>query len=305
MRPGTPRHDDALVMTVFDADDTPPPARPDLPRYESYSSLSTFEGCPQRYAYRYVERLPGIVTRSQYAFGSAIHAAFEAFVRARIAARGSWLPGPGVDALWTAFGASVDASGCTTAEIARYRSRAGPVLARFLEAEASSGSEPVGVELGFGVDVAVPGDGHPARFVGYIDRVDRRPDGGVDVVDYKTGKPRDQAEVDTDLQLTAYAFALARGGLRDPATGETLPAPVRVGLYFADPGIMAWTSRTPDQVAAFGDRLTAVVRRIREREFPARPAEGRCRRCEYRTTCVASAAGGSRETGPGAGRAGQ
>jgi hypothetical protein len=76
---------------------------------------------------------------------------------------------------------------------------------------------------------------------------------------------------------------------------------VRVGLYFADPGIMAWTSRTPDQVAAFGDRLTAVVRRIRAREFPARPAEGRCRWCEYRTTCVASAAGGSRETAPGAG----
>jgi RecB family exonuclease len=279
------------VKTSLDLADTGPVAPPDLPRYESYSSLSTFEGCPRRYEFRYVERLPGIVIPSQFAFGSAIHAAFEAFVRARIAARGSWLPGPGADDLWNAFGASIDASGCTADEIARYRNRAGPVLARFLETEQTSDSLPVGVELGFGVDVAVPGDGRPARFVGYIDRIDRRPDGGVDVIDYKTGSPRGQADVDADLQLTAYAFGLSCGGLRDPATGETLPAPVRVGLYFADPGLMVWTSRTPAQVAAFGDRLAAAVRRIRGRDFPARPAEGRCRWCEYRTACGASAAG--------------
>ena len=263
---------------------------PSLPRYESYSSLSTFEGCPRRYAFRYVERLPGVVTPSQYAFGSAVHAAFEAFVRARIAARGSWLPGPDLETLRSAFGGAIDASGCTAGEIARYRERAEPVLTRFREADLASGAEPIGVELGFGVDVAVPGDGRPARFVGYIDRIDRRPDGGVDVVDYKTGAPRSRADVDADLQITAYAFGLSQGGLRDPATGATLPAPVRLGLYFADPGVTMWTTRTADQVAAFGDRLAAAVRRIRGREFPAAPAQGRCRWCEYRTTCPASAA---------------
>jgi RecB family exonuclease len=278
------------VNTTFEMDGSPAGAPAPLPRYESYSSLSTFEGCPARYAYRYVERLPGIVTPSQYAFGSAVHAAFEAFVRARIAARDSWLPGPGADALWDAFGTSIDASGCTTDDIARYRDRATPVLARFLEVEQASVTQPIGVEMGFGVDVVLPGDERRTRFVGYIDRVDRRPDGGVEVIDYKTGRPRDQADVDADLQLTAYAFGLSRGGLRDPATGETLPAPVRVGLYFAEPGITVWTARTAGQVAAFEDRFTAAVTRIQSRDFPASPDARRCRWCEYRTACAASAA---------------
>ncbi len=278
------------MKTTSDTGGLPAGAPSDLPRYESYSSLSTFEGCPARYGFRYVERLPGIVTPSQYAFGKAIHAAFEAFVRARIAARDSWLPGPDAATIASAFGIAIDGSGCTADEIARYRERAGPVLARFLEAEEASDGEPIGVELGFGVDVDLPGDGGRSRFVGYIDRIDRRPDGGVEVLDYKTGSPRSQADVDADLQLTAYAFALVRGGVRDPATGAALPAPARVGLYFADPGITVWTRRSADQVAAFGERLTAAVRRIRLRDFPARPAEGRCRWGEYRTTGLASAA---------------
>jgi len=268
----------------------PPGTLAELPRYESYSSLSTFEGCPARYAFRYVDRLPGIVTPSRYAFGKAVHAAFEAFVRARIAARDSWLPGPDAATIASAFGLAIDASGCTADEIARYRERAEPVLARFLEAELASKSEPIGVELGFGVDVDLPGDGRRARFVGYIDRIDRRPDGGVEVIDYKTGSPRSQADVDADLQLTAYAFALARGALRDSTTGAALATPVRVGLYFAEPGITVWTRRSAGQVAAFGERLIAAVRRIRLRDFPARPADGRCRWCEYRATCPASAA---------------
>ena len=265
-------------------------AVPPLPKYESYSSLSTFEGCPRRYALRYVERQTGIVTPTQYAFGSAVHAAFEAFVRARIAARDSWLPGPNLETLRSAFGGAIDASGCTHDEIARYRERAEPVLTRFFRAEIASAAEPVGVELGFGVDVAVPDDGRPTRLVGYIDRIDRRPDGGVEVVDYKTGSPRGQADVDADLQLTAYAFGLARGGLRDPASGITLQAPARLGLYFAEPGITVWTTRTADQVTAFGERFVAAVRRIRQRDFPASPAQGRCRWCEYRAMCSASAA---------------
>ena len=43
-----------------------------LPPRESYSSLTTYEYCPRRYAFRYVERLPGEVPPGQFAFGSAI-----------------------------------------------------------------------------------------------------------------------------------------------------------------------------------------------------------------------------------------
>jgi len=130
-----------------------PPARPSmadgpLPTYESHSSLSTYRECPLRYGYRYVERLPGEV-------------------------RADGVSGPGPELLQATVDAELDASGLTRDEIAGARLRAAPVLARFLEMEAGRDAEPVAVELGFGVPVALPGDAGGVRFVGYLDRVDR------------------------------------------------------------------------------------------------------------------------------------
>jgi len=260
-----------------------------LPAYESHSSISVYRGCPLRYGFRYVERRPGEVSPGQFAFGNAVHKAFEAFGLARIRARAESSPEPGRETLQVALDAKLTRSGLSPDEVEDARRRAGPVLARFLALEAGTTAEPVAVELGFGVDVALPGDctGEPGavRFVGYVDRVDRAPDGSTEIVDYKTGRARSQADVDADAQLTAYAFGCARGGLRDPATRETLPPASRLGLYFAESGALAWTTRTDDQLAAFEAGLVETVGRIHAREFAARPAPWRCRWCEYRNEC--------------------
>jgi putative RecB family exonuclease len=255
-----------------------------LPARESHSSLSTYAACPRRYAFRYVERLPGEVPRWWFTFGSAVHRAFEAFDRARIRARRDGMPAPGYGILARSFGEAVDAAGCEPEEVARYRARSAPVLLAYLERAVTSDAEPIGVELGFGIDVPVAGDAAPVRFVGYIDRIDRRSDGAIEVIDHKTGKPRSQDEVDRDRQLTAYAFACARSGLRDPATGEILPAAERLGLHFAESGLMVWTTRSAEELDAFGAGLVAEVGAIRRREFEPRPGTA-CRWCEYRATC--------------------
>jgi RecB family exonuclease len=269
-----------VIDTIVPADLTTLP----LPARESHSSLSTYAACPRRYAFRYVERLPGEVPHWWFTFGSAVHRAFEALDRARILARREDTPAPGYDVLAQAFGAAVDAAGCEPEDAARYRARSGPVLRAYLERAVTSDAEPVGVELGFGVDAPVGDDEPPVCLVGYIDRIDRRSDGAIEVIDHKTGRLRSQEDVDRDRQLTAYAFACARGGLRDPATGEILPAPARLGLHFAEPGLMVWTTRSAEELDAFGARLVAEVGAIRRREFAPRPGNA-CRWCEYRATC--------------------
>ncbi|MCJ7711734.1 MAG: PD-(D/E)XK nuclease family protein, partial [Chloroflexi bacterium] len=122
-----------------------------LPARESHSSLSTYAACPRRYAFRYVERLPGEVPRWWFTFGSAVHAAFEAFDRARIRVRRDGMPAPGLEVLTRVFGEAVDAAGCDPDEAARYRARSETVLRAYLDRVSASDAEPVGVELGFGI----------------------------------------------------------------------------------------------------------------------------------------------------------
>ena len=304
-------------MTIAEVPTTRlPAADAPLPAYESYSSMSTYEACPRRYAFRYVERLPGEVSPGQFAFGNAIHKAFEIFIRQRIRVRAEDAPEPGLEVLQRACEQVLERAGLEPEELAGTRVRAGPVLARFLEREASSLSTPVAAELGFGVDVAVaaevaaeapaevpaeapaevpaeaPAETSTFRFVGYVDRVDRAPDGSTEVLDYKTGRARGQVDVDADRQLTAYAYACARGALRDPRTGETLPPASRLCLYFADSGTEVSTERTPVQLAAFERDLVAMAGRVRRREFDARPDAWRCRWCEYRNLCPDARRGG-------------
>ena len=274
------------------AEDTPAPrsmADAPLPAYESHSSISVYRACPLRYGFRYVERRPGEVSPGQFAFGNAVHKAFEAFGLARIRARTESSPEPSLEVLQGALDAKLARSGLTPDEVDDARRRALPVLDHFLALEAATAAEPVAVELGFGVDVALPCDGTveagAVRFVGYVDRVDRATDGSTEIVDYKTGRARTQADVDADAQLTAYAFGCARGGLRDPATGETLPPASRLGLYFAESGALAWTTRNDEQLASFEAGLVETVGRIHARAFAARPAPWRCRWCEYRGEC--------------------
>ena len=59
----------------------PPPLRRD---YLSYSAVRTFQGCPLKYRFRYIDGLPEACVSSSLVFGSAIHAAVEFFFRQQL-----------------------------------------------------------------------------------------------------------------------------------------------------------------------------------------------------------------------------
>ena len=118
-------------------------------------------------------------------------------------------------------------------EAARYRARSGPVLLAYLERSVRSDAEPVGG--GARLRGRRPGadDEVPVRFVGYIDRIDRRPGGAIEVIDHKTGKPRSQDECGPGppahgLRLRLRPGRPPRPGDRRGAAGRGTPrAPLR------------------------------------------------------------------------------
>jgi DNA helicase-2/ATP-dependent DNA helicase PcrA len=249
-----------------------------LPPRFSYSSLNTYERCPLQYAFSYVYRLPEPARpRAPLAFGSTAHEAFEAFTRERRERLARGEPAPTQADLERMFLArwKPQAFGDRETEAAFGR-RVGQLLDNFWRGELAAASEALAEELQFTL-VLDPGDGTAAvRISGEIDRIDRLPSGGVEVVDYKTGHPGSQKDVHHNLQLTIYALAC-----RD-ALG--LGTPERVTLYFTELGQRMSTTRTDEQLDAARAELIARVQPIRAGVFHATPGPV-CRRCDFRAVC--------------------
>lgn len=67
--------------------------------YISYSAVRTFQVCPLKFRFRYLDGLPESCTSSSLVFGSSIHAAIEACFQALLVGE----PPPDLDALMAAY----------------------------------------------------------------------------------------------------------------------------------------------------------------------------------------------------------
>jgi DNA helicase-2/ATP-dependent DNA helicase PcrA len=115
----------------------------------------------------------------------------------------------------------------------------------------------------------------PTSVVGRIDRIDRRPDGSVAIVDYKTGKARDQENADESLQLSLYAIAAQE------KWGYTVGALI---FYNLQENVAVTTTRTEPQLLGARSRVAAAAQGIADGLFKAKPGM-HCNFCAYRSLC--------------------
>jgi DNA helicase-2/ATP-dependent DNA helicase PcrA len=253
-----------------------------LPGSFSYTQFDTYGRCPLRYALQNVYRVPTAETVAAFTFGSTAHAAFEAFTRERRerAARGE--PPPTREDLGQLFAAEWKPTGFPDATSEQtYRRRAATLLDNFWQGELATVGTALHEELGFVLRLD-PGDGTPiVRIGGFIDRIDRLPSGGIEVLDYKTGRPGTQKSVNESLQLSIYALACRE------ALG--LGTPERVTLYYTEAASRMSTTRTDEQLDAARDQLLALAAQVRSGDFHATPSADSCHWCDYRAICPSRA----------------
>jgi DNA helicase-2/ATP-dependent DNA helicase PcrA len=113
--------------------------------------------------------------------------------------------------------------------------------------------------------------------IGRIDRIDARPDGSVAIVDYKTGKARDQKGADESLQLSLYAIAAEeRWGYK-----------VRALIFHnLENNIPVITTRGASDLLAARQAVTKAAEGIAAGRFEARTGM-HCNFCAYRSLCPA------------------
>jgi len=114
---------------------------------------------------------------------------------------------------------------------------------------------------------------------GIIDRVDKLPDGTVEIIDYKTGKRMpSQKQVDKNNQLSLYAI-----GLKDRWPQLQLEN-LSLSLYFLKFGEKIKTRRNEKDLIAAKNGIIETIHQIKRSNFNPHPSP-LCPWCGYRNIC--------------------
>jgi len=115
--------------------------------------------------------------------------------------------------------------------------------------------------------------------VGRIDRMDKLPDGGVVITDYKTGKPRSQEDADDSLQLSVYALA---------AREKWKYRPDRLAFYNLEENTSVFSQRSEGALQNARAKVEEVAAAIAAGKFDPKPSFAACKFYAYRSLCPAT-----------------
>jgi putative RecB family exonuclease len=249
----------------------------------SFSRVTTFEQCPRRYRYRYVDGVQEGFDSVESFMGRQVHAAIEWLYEQRDRQGGK----PTIEQTVAWYCAAWDAAVSGGPRVVRvvkegttlegYRRTGAEMLSRFHQSRFSRDRlVTVGNERYFRVKMA---SGH--EFQGYIDRLARDEDGTLHVIDYKTGRKNGRGFTGKEAdQLEAYALAMFVQNPEDE---------MELVLEFLRLGDRVRKRVARSDAASIERRLTERIRALESSSvFPPNPGV-LCRWCGYNDICEGAA----------------
>jgi DNA helicase II / ATP-dependent DNA helicase PcrA len=245
----------------------------------SATDIETYRTCPLKYKFARVFRIPSEPTLNQR-FGILVHQVLERY-HSVSSPGGPSLRGPqgetrsrGLPELLNLLEAGWRRGGFGDSEEERQlRAKATQSLVRYHDRFRDEDAEPVWFEKSFQFRMG------PHLLRGRVDRVDRLPGGGYELIDYKTGRPKSAAQLREDVQLSLYAV-----GARE---SWQLEAAQQAYYYVLD------DEKVPvERSDADRDWITQTVLEVAEgiqsQGFEPTPSWTACSMCDYRIACPAA-----------------
>jgi DNA helicase II / ATP-dependent DNA helicase PcrA len=244
----------------------------------SASDIETYRTCPLKYKFARVFRIPSEPTLNQR-FGILVHQVLERYHANAMSPAGTSSRGPegeisNLPTLLNLLDAGWRRGGFGDSEEERqFRAKATQALVRYHDRFRDEDAEPVWFERSFQFRIG------PHLLRGRVDRVDKLPEGGYELIDYKTGRPKSVAQLRDDVQLSLYAV-----GARE---AWQLEAPQQAYYYVLDDAKVP-VPRSEEDRDWITETVFEVADGILGQGFEPTPSFAACSVCDYRIACPAA-----------------
>jgi DNA helicase-2/ATP-dependent DNA helicase PcrA len=241
----------------------------------SYSQISTYQQCSLKYRFQYIERKP-TKPSPHLAFGETVHNTLRDFHN-EFPARESSLEEllKFYETNWLAEGYK------DPGEEGRFKKEGERILKGYYLTAIKNPNLPLWLEESFKFLVG------NCEVWGRIDRVDRLPGGGWEIIDYKTGKKRidergleadlDPREINENFQLSLYYLGCKEKFKRPPE---------KVSIWYLKNNVKLSAKRSMEQLRDTKRIVAQVATNITEQRFE--PKTGPlCPWCDYKGLCPA------------------
>jgi DNA helicase-2/ATP-dependent DNA helicase PcrA len=233
----------------------------------SPSAIGTLESCPQKYLFSGAWGLRGGPAAAM-SFGSVMHNTIKYFMGEL--AKGHALPFEEVERKfeleWTSAGFEDDY------QEQEYKKDGVAQLRAFHATTLAAPPEVIAQEKTFELPME-----NNVVLIGRMDQVNRLAPGEEEIVDYKTGKPRNVDKAKKDVQLSVYALAAREVFDWNPA---------RLTLHYLQNNQAVSATRDEKQLKKVRAEIQEAAADIRAGDFPAKPGFA-CRFCDYESICPA------------------
>jgi DNA helicase II / ATP-dependent DNA helicase PcrA len=258
----------------------------------SASDIDTYRTCPLKYKFARVFRIPSEPTINQR-FGILVHQVLERY-HANATSHGGRpdqqgefgedsagsrrpegeTPYMGLPGLLGLLEAGWRRGGFGESEEERqFRAKATQALVRYHDRFKTEAGEPVWFEKGFQFRMG------PHLLRGRVDRVDRLPGGGYELIDYKTGRPKSAAQLREDVQLSLYAVGAREAWQLDAA---------QQAYYYVLDDEKVPVERSEVDRDWITETVMTVAEGIQGQGFEPKPSWSACSMCDYRIACPAA-----------------
>jgi len=233
----------------------------------SASAIENYRRCPQQYLYSYLWSLRE-GPKAAMTFGAVMHTAIKRFMEQL--KKGVRLPFEELRAIFESEWSS--AAFEDDYQEQEYKKDGLEQLRAFHSAILENPPRILEQEKPFALDLE-----NNVIVNGRIDQINSLGKNEVEIVDYKTGKPKKDSDARKDLQLSIYAIA----------SKEIFELnPTRLVFHYLQTNQRQETTRDPKQLAEAEQVIQEAASEIRAAHFPARPGFI-CRNCAFRPICPA------------------